>query len=78
MKRFRDFNGYLKETFGERVQKIPLDAGFSCPNRDGAISEKGCLFCDSRGSGTGAMTDRGLSIEEQLSEGRKFAQNDFQ
>jgi len=77
MKRFRDYNSYLRETFGERVQKIPLDAGFSCPNRDGTISEKGCLFCDSKGSGTGAMKDRGLSIDEQLSEGRRFAQKRY-
>ncbi len=40
-KRYRDLNTYLREIFGERVQKIPIDAGFGCPNRDGTISNKG-------------------------------------
>ena len=72
MKRYRDFNSYLKEIFGERVQKIPLDAGLSCPNRDGTISDKGCVYCDARGSGTGAMINQGLSIIEQIDKGREY------
>jgi radical SAM protein (TIGR01212 family) len=72
VKRYRDFNSYLREIFGERVQKIPLDAGLSCPNRDGTISDKGCIYCDSRGSGTGAMTNHGLSIMEQIEKGREY------
>ncbi|UCB48028.1 MAG: TIGR01212 family radical SAM protein [Deltaproteobacteria bacterium] len=71
MERYRDYNTYLREIFGERVQKISLDAGLNCPNRDGTTSNRGCIFCDSRGSGTGAMIKRGLSIEEQIVEGRK-------
>ncbi|MGD9032798.1 MAG: TIGR01212 family radical SAM protein [Desulfobacteraceae bacterium] len=70
MKRYRDYNTYLKKIFGERVQKISLDAGMNCPNRDGTTSDKGCIYCDSRGSGTGAMIDRGLSIDEQIVESR--------
>ena len=77
MKRYRDYNGYLREIFGERVQRIALDAGFNCPNRDGTISEKGCIFCDSRGSGTGAMLYHGKSLEDQISEGRRFAQKRY-
>jgi radical SAM protein (TIGR01212 family) len=77
MKRYRDYNGYLREIFGERVQKISLDAGFNCPNRDGTISEKGCIFCDSRGSGSGAMINRGISIEKQIAEGKKFAKERY-
>jgi len=77
MRRYRDYNGYLRELFGERVQKIPLDAGFSCPNRDGTVSDKGCIFCNSRGSGTGALIDRGLSIDEQIIEGRRFAEKRY-
>ena len=73
MKRYRDYNSYLREIFGERVQKIPLDAGLSCPNRDGTLSDQGCIFCDSRGSGTGAMIDRHRSIGEQIAEGRRSA-----
>jgi radical SAM superfamily enzyme len=41
MKRYHDFNSYLRQIFGERVQRISLDAGLSCPNRDGTISELG-------------------------------------
>jgi radical SAM protein (TIGR01212 family) len=78
MKRYRDFNTYLRELFGERVQKIPLDAGFNCPNRDGTISDRGCIYCDSRGSGTGAMVEQGLSIDEQITEGRKFLARRYQ
>ena len=73
MKRYRDYNTYLRDIFGERVQKISLDAGFSCPNRDGTISDTGCIFCDSRGSGSGAMIKRGLSIDEQIMEGLRSA-----
>lgn len=77
MKRYRDLNGYLREIFGERVQKISLDAGLNCPNRDGTISEEGCIFCDRRGSGTGALIERGLSIEEQIVVARRFAENRY-
>lgn len=72
MKRYRDFNHYLKEIFGERVQKIPLDAGLNCPNRDGTISSRGCIFCDGRGSGTGALINNGFSIDEQIANATKF------
>ncbi len=71
VKRYRDYNTYLREIFGERVQKISLDAGLNCPNRDGTTSDRGCIYCDSRGSGTGAMINSGLSIDEQIVEGRK-------
>ncbi len=67
--RYRDYNSYLRGIFGERVQKISLDAGFNCPNRDGTVSSSGCIYCDSRGSGSGAMILRKMSIEEQVSSG---------
>lgn len=70
MLRYRDYHTYLKEIFGERVQKIPLDAGLGCPNRDGTLSEKGCTFCDRKGSGTGAFLLKQRSIQEQIDEGR--------
>lgn len=77
MKRYRDFNTYLKEIFGERVQKISLDAGLSCPNRDGTISRRGCIFCDRRGSGTGALINHGLSIAQQIAEAKGFIQKRY-
>lgn len=56
---------YARQTYGVPLIKIPLDAGFGCPNRDGTISRGGCVFCDARGSGTGARS----SVEEQLDDG---------
>jgi len=64
MNRTYALSAYTRQLFGQRVQKIPLDAGFSCPNRDGSISRRGCIFCNPSGSGSG-LRDRGLSIAEQ-------------
>lgn len=68
-KRYNDFNSYLRKEFGCRVQKITIDAGFSCPNRDGTISSAGCIFCDSKGSGSGAG-GRSQSIRDQVEQGK--------
>jgi radical SAM superfamily enzyme len=65
---YRDLNSYLKDRFGQRVQKITLDAGLTCPNRDGRLSTGGCLYCNARGSGTGAW-GQGLSIPAQMEAG---------
>jgi radical SAM protein (TIGR01212 family) len=70
-KRYNDFNTYLRSLFGCRVQKISLDAGLSCPNRDGRVAGGGCIYCNVRGSGTGAHA-RGQTITDQLSQGKKF------
>jgi hypothetical protein len=75
--RYRDYNTYLKEIFGERVQKISLDAGLGCPNRDGTLSREGCIYCDSRGSGTGAFSREGLSISDQMARGRRFMERRY-
>lgn len=58
---------YFMHKYGERVRKIPLDAGFSCPNRDGSLSRSGCIFCNEQGSGTG-LGLAGLSLAEQWAE----------
>jgi uncharacterized protein len=71
MKRYNDLNTYLREIFGCRVQKISIDAGLNCPNRDGTISNGGCVYCNERGSGTGSFR-LGLSITEQLARGKNF------
>ncbi len=65
---FRSLNAYLSAMCGERVQKITLDAGLTCPNRDGRVGWGGCIYCNPRGSGTGAQA-RGYSISRQLEEG---------
>jgi len=69
--RYYDLNSYLRNIFGCRVQKISLDAGLTCPNRDGSISTGGCIYCNSRGSGTGAFK-KGMSITEQIMKGKEF------
>jgi len=61
---------YLREQFDKRIHKISLDAGFSCPNRDGRVGTGGCIFCSGSGSGDFAE-DRGKSIKEQLRSGKE-------
>ena len=70
-KRYNDLNTYYRSLFGCRVQKITIDAGLTCPNRDGTISTGGCIFCNDRGSGSGA-SNRGLSLTDQLLQGKNF------
>lgn len=53
MHTWNTFTVHLRQRFGQRVQKIPLDAGASCPNRDGTLSRAGCTFCNAIGSGSG-------------------------
>ena len=69
-KRYNQFSRLLKDKFGAKVYKITLDAGFSCPNRDGTISKGGCIFCDEGGSFSQAHSNL-LSIEQQVQEGIK-------
>jgi len=64
MQRFHALSVYNRRRYGKRVQKIPLDADFSCPNRDGTISRRGCIFCNPLGSGSG-FSDRGMDLGEQ-------------
>lgn len=58
-------NDYLKETFGCKVYKLAIDGGFTCPNRDGTLSDRGCIFCSGYGSGDFAESAT-LSITEQI------------
>ncbi len=70
-KRYYPYSDYLKETFGERVFKITIDGGFSCPNRDGTISTGGCIFCDETGSFSMGH-DVSLDIESQVQKGISY------
>jgi uncharacterized protein len=65
---YLDLKTHLRRRFGERVQKLTLDAGLTCPNRDGRVGLGGCLYCNARGSGTGAWAE-GLSLSQQLQAG---------
>lgn len=65
----RRVSDVLKETFGEKIYKIPLNAGCTCPNRDGTVGFGGCTFCS--GSGSGDFAPGLLSLEEQIRESRR-------
>lgn len=72
-KRYHSLNYFLRNKFGEKVFKISLDGGFSCPNRDGTISSGGCIFCSEKGSGDFAgvrehsIKNQFLEIKEMMS-----------
>lgn len=68
--RYYPLSVHFRQRFGRRVQKIPLDAGSTCPNRDGALSARGCAFCNQCGSGTG-QSRQGKSLTVQYQEGRE-------
>ncbi len=74
---FYKYSTYLKEKYGERVHRISIDAGFTCPNRDGILSRSGCIYCDAKGSGTGAYILKKISIEKQVQDGIEFAKKRF-
>ncbi|HEU0264599.1 MAG TPA: TIGR01212 family radical SAM protein [Geobacterales bacterium] len=65
---YHAFSDELKRIFGCRIQRISLDAGFSCPNRDGSIGSGGCVFCDADGSGARHI-ERELALQQQLEKG---------
>lgn len=64
-KRYNSLDYYIKETFHEKLYKLSLNAGYTCPNRDGTCGTRGCIFCSRGGSGDFAA-DVSLSIPEQL------------
>lgn len=70
---YYSLNTYLKDTFGQKVYKIALDGGFTCPNRDGTIGKGGCIFCSGSGSGDFAE-NRKLSITQQIENGKRRVQ----
>lgn len=67
---YLSFNKYLKDKFGQKIYKISLDGGFTCPNRDGKTGTRGCIFCSKGGSGDFAES-REMSITEQIENGKK-------
>ena len=70
-KRYNSFVGYFKRKYGERLQKIVLDAGFTCPNRDGKVGRGGCTYCDNAAFHPSYST-AGKSLHLQLDEGIEF------
>ena len=70
-RRYNSYAGYFRRLFGRRMQKLSVDAGFSCPNRDGRLATGGCTFCNN-GAFTPSYCSRGLSITRQIEEGIAF------
>lgn len=71
MEHYNSFSAWIRGRFPFRVQKISVDAGFSCPNRDGKISTGGCSFCDNR-SFNPSYCNRELSVTAQIEAGKEF------
>ena len=71
MSRYNSYIGYFRKTYGERLQKVVVDAGFTCPNRDGLVGTGGCTYCDNAAFHPGYST-AGIPIHEQIDEGIKF------
>jgi len=72
-KRYHTFNYYLKNTYQNKIFKVPLDAGFTCPNRDGKVAYGGCTFCSALGSGDSVI--RTDDLMKQFDEGVKMMRN---
>lgn len=68
---YNDFGHWIRQQFPYRVQKLSVDAGFSCPNRDGRISTGGCVYCNNK-TFNPSYCDRNKSITAQLTEGKAF------
>lgn len=73
MKLYRTMNGYLRERFGERVQKVMVDAGFTCPNRDGTKAVGGCIYCNNESFNFSPEA----GVEEQLASGIERAKKRY-
>lgn len=71
IKNYNSLNTALKERFGQKVYRIALNGGMTCPNRDGTLGHRGCIFCSRGGSGEFAQSPT-LSITEQIEEGKKL------
>ncbi len=70
-RRWNSYAGYFRRHFGHRIQKLSVDAGFTCPNRDGTLATGGCTFCDNAAF-TPSYCRRGLSVSRQIEEGILF------
>ena len=75
-KRYNTFSEELKNVFGCKVQRISVDAGFSCPNRDGTLDSAGCIFCGGHGSGSYGIR-RELDIAGQIEDGKEVMRRKY-
>lgn len=70
-RRYNSYSRYFRELFGQRVQKVAINAGFSCPNRDGTVSTGGCTFCNNEAF-TPSYCSPDKSVKRQIREGKEF------
>jgi radical SAM protein (TIGR01212 family) len=70
-RRFNAYSNYFRKIFGERVQKLSIDAGFTCPNRDGSIGRGGCTYCNNNAFNP-SYCNPSKSVEQQIKEGMEF------
>jgi len=75
-RRFNAYSDYFKRRFGTRVQKISIDAGFTCPNRDGNCGSGGCTFCDNQAF-TPSYNEAAKPIVEQIEQGKDFLRSRY-
>ena len=75
-KRYHSLDYHLRTTYGEKLYKLALNGGFSCPNRDGTCGTRGCIFCSEGGSGDFAASPL-LSVREQLASGKALIRNKY-
>ena len=75
-RRFNAYSNYFKKIVGERVQKVTINAGFTCPNRDGKISKNGCIYCDNEAFNP-SYCQPSKSIAQQIEEGIEFHKNRY-
>lgn len=68
---YRDYADFLTDTFGHKVQKLPVDIGATCPNRDGTVGRGGCIYCDNRAF-VALCAEASLGVGAQLERGRRF------
>ncbi|AOT72189.1 TIGR01212 family radical SAM protein [Geosporobacter ferrireducens] len=74
--RYRTYSQYLREKYGEKVYKIPLNLPVTCPNRDGILGRNGCIFCGEEGTGFESLCNK-ISVSEQLDQNIKYIQEKY-
>lgn len=75
-KRYYSLDYYLRQVYGEKLYKLSLNGGMTCPNRDGTLGSRGCIFCSRGGSGDFA-SDASLSITEQIEQGKHLVADKY-
>ena len=74
--RYKVYSDYLKEKYGEKVYKLPINLPLSCPNRDGELSYEGCYFCGEKGAGYESLSNK-LSVKEQIQNNRDYISSKY-